>query len=417
MSILIVYHSACPDGFTAAAIAHYALEYLNKKQVEYYPITPNFKQSIHDIEAFCKKYANREILVFDVAFSKDQCRAMIETYGISLAIYDHHQSSYLELNGESYFHYDANESGASLAWKYFFPNIAVPDFVDNIRKKDLYIHRDDHQATCFTLYWNTVTNFRSTESFTNYMMLLQNPAYYQLCIKKGETMLQEEQKILNKIGSTSCKGKISVLGKNYAVCMVNSSDLISELGEHLSKDVDLVIVWRYAYDKSAKRYRYILSLRSQKIDVEDLAFKWVGGGGHPGAAGGAIDAFPPSLLEEKTPGTDTDTVEPTGLMTQSLIHNSIIPFVSRLHNRSVTIANRNLNSQLVLQHAMKQKNRPCDAHIVWYFNHTTWKYEVKVLSQMNQYHTQNFIKSFEPETTNFDIRSQIMHMVCKKKIL
>jgi nanoRNase/pAp phosphatase (c-di-AMP/oligoRNAs hydrolase) len=76
--------------------------------------------------------------------------------------------------------------------------------------------------------------------------------------------------------------------------VINTTELISEIGEALYTNLNIAFAVMYHFDKNGDMK---VSLRSNKTDVGKVA-KYFGGGGHAGAAGLILSADQaPSRLE------------------------------------------------------------------------------------------------------------------------
>lgn len=127
MRPLIIYHGGCPDGFCAAWVAHKALK-AEGRDAELWPA--RYADAPPNVEG-------REVYIVDFSYP----RALIEEMHAKaqfLQVIDHHQTAEKNLEGLDYCIFDMNESGASLTWKYFHPDLPNAWLVDYVRDRDLW---------------------------------------------------------------------------------------------------------------------------------------------------------------------------------------------------------------------------------------------------------------------------------------
>lgn len=120
---LVIYHGHCPDGFCAAWIARKALG-----EIDLHPVGPEGGAPPNVI--------GREVFVLDMAYDRATIEQM-HSDAASLVVLDHHATNQEKLAGLPYCTFDNDESGASLAWKHFFPEEPLPWLVQYVRDRDL----------------------------------------------------------------------------------------------------------------------------------------------------------------------------------------------------------------------------------------------------------------------------------------
>ena len=140
---LVIYHNSgdnfpCPDGLASAWIVYRLLQDLNIQDIPFigWTYSQNDRKEYPDL----KDYKN--ILVLDFSFPidfLDNC----QDESINIYIIDHHQG-FTErlLKSKSYnlsnLIFDESECGATLTWKYFYPGVEVPLFLQYIKDRDLF---------------------------------------------------------------------------------------------------------------------------------------------------------------------------------------------------------------------------------------------------------------------------------------
>ncbi len=273
---LATYHGYCADGATAAAI------FLRK-----YPdaiMIPVISKDDEDAKEEVIKHSKEvgEIYVLDNAYF---AKEYLET-GKRVNIIDHHvtnepvlQELSLEYKNLNVI-FDLKESGASLTWKYLFPNEDLPRFVWHIRDGDLWNMEDEHNTQLTVLY---------TTLFLDNLNKLQTLLHIPIeeIYEKAEPIFRYRDNIVNyylrnaqalhlRIGEHTVKA--------YNVASVR--DVISIVGNKLSEITKETVVLFKVFGN-----RVNLSFRSnEKVhgpSAAELA-TLLGGGGHKYAAGASI---------------------------------------------------------------------------------------------------------------------------------
>lgn len=284
----IIYHQVkkgvdCPDGVMAAAIcalAHPGAELIgdwyNSDRTLFNVITPR-----------------TEIIIVDFSYPAERLKRW-ESEGAKVTVIDHHAPKFPELEGFSGAILDANECGATLTWKHFFPDQPQPPILAHVRRRD--IGADG--------YYKAPENCRDSKAVTAKLSLNRSQAedpvaYLQEVLKygnheiwehlerPGEALLKEEERIAGAIAATAVESNLpSPVGVAcWKVCIEDPKNdrLVSQIGAAVCQAKgEGTICWIEASGG-------LNSLRSSGVDVSGYA-KALGGGGHHQAAG-----FPPRV--------------------------------------------------------------------------------------------------------------------------
>jgi len=136
----IIYHQVkkgidCPDGLAAAWVVHKANPGAEIIGCWY---------QCEDVDLPIFEKGDRAVIV-DFSFPAEILQGWSDA-GVEILLIDHHKtamehlgdvSSFSEhFNGEIKF--DMNECGATLAWKHFFPDKAIPLFLEYVKDRDLW---------------------------------------------------------------------------------------------------------------------------------------------------------------------------------------------------------------------------------------------------------------------------------------
>lgn len=269
----IIYHEikpgiACPDGIAAAWVAR-----------QKYPDAKLIGCTYGDVPEF--DLDDRTVIV-DFSFSID---VLNDWAAISeVVVIDHHKTAMADLSGFSGAVFDMEESGATLAWKTFFPDRPMPAWLRYVRDRDLWNFElqgseEIHEAAAFM--------GRSLRQIDFYCSLSEQELQ-ELLIPIGTKLLQPKRKRVQEIALTACAAE--KFGHNVAIVEIPADEarLTSDVCSLIYRDIlpDQDFVMAYYWDE--KNQEFNLSFRSFKygndFDVSAIA-RSIGGGGHRNAAG------------------------------------------------------------------------------------------------------------------------------------
>jgi len=288
----IIYHKKCIDGFSGFFV------FLKTKQWDpkpiVYPDVPSTKQIPPDIEG-------KNVISIDVAYSPNIVEE-ISKRANKYTFLDHHKTDIEEIRNieKNYSNlnviYDEKESGASLTWNSFFPNLEMPTFLKYVKDNDIgewkYKESLDFIAGLEVNY-KLDPELKILKQWDN---LLDNKKLLDL-VNTGKKYNEYKYFLINKTRPTikNFPSK-KFVDKNHQLlnrenryriglveCGCPSPSLV---GKHVMEnydDLDFCIIWRY----DLKSKKYFLSLRGSEkagVDVGEIA-KYFGGGGHKYASG------------------------------------------------------------------------------------------------------------------------------------
>lgn len=262
---LILYHKNCSDGMAAAFILWRAM----RGQGEFIPVQYNDKAPLPDV-------SGRDVYIVDFSFSREVLLEM-KSKAASLVVLDHHKTAEAELAGLDFAHFDMNESGATMTWRYMYNDRPIPLFFQYIKDRDLWLKQlpdSDAFAMGLRLYPMTF------EAWDGLVWRYDSVLRVDALIDEGKIILRYNQQSLDKISQAEAKGEIEMIDfEGYRVPCLNQSHLISEVGDALGAKYPFVVMY---FDTADKR---VFSLRSRgEVDVANIAKRY-GGGGHAAAAG------------------------------------------------------------------------------------------------------------------------------------
>jgi oligoribonuclease NrnB/cAMP/cGMP phosphodiesterase (DHH superfamily) len=279
---LVIYHGKCPDGFGAALAAWLYFG----GQGDYLGVTHG---KINDV-AELPDPTGRAVYILDFTFDEALMQALDER-AAKLVVLDHHKSAADKLGHFrcrcGALHFDLTQSGAMLAWKFFFPQRPVPDLVRYIQDRDLWTWAYPESAAFLSSLdlepedfarWAEIADF-SAEQVAEFCHrgAAMNEKFLSLCkdIAQGASPLtfNGQQGVM-----VNCPGAFT-----------------SEVGNMLSAACgSFALLWSVSKDGTVK-----VGLRAVPgFNAIPLA-EAMGGGGHPQACGFRMD---PERLPELLTG-------------------------------------------------------------------------------------------------------------------
>jgi len=269
---ICVYHKDCTDGTTAAAV--FLRKYPGART---FALQHDFTDADMDVILEAARDAEH-VFMIDIAIGyRDILNA-----GFPLTVLDHHIHIRDELemaapqDDKLTVVFDNELSGASLAWKYFFPEEEVPTFIEYIEDVDLWRlrHGDD------TLAVQAFASMRFNDP-DSMQELLEAPI--EQLLEEGHHLLDYihsvQKLLLSKIEPITLRiGEHAVPGYNI---IVYQSSLGHQLAEEQGKAVAL-----YTVEGKTVRFSF-RSEEGQNPTALELA-TILGGGGHDGISGAEI---------------------------------------------------------------------------------------------------------------------------------
>lgn len=269
---IILYHNACPDGWTAAYIAK-----MRYPEAELMPRD-------HGLEPPYKEVEGKDVLVVDFSWRTREQNDKMASLAKSFHILDHHRTAQAVLEGAPYVMFDMNRSGAGLTWdclfrKNWFSDIR-PWYVDYVEDRDLWRHQLPNSKEANAYIGTLPMTMEAWNSLSQTSI--------EQAVELGRGALAHIEHYVREAVKQAQSGVLNLKSKQYSVLLVNIPYLnVSEVGHALAQKVDVGIGW---FERGDGMIQF--SLRSiGDIDVSEIA-KAFGGGGHKNAAG-----FQFSLIE------------------------------------------------------------------------------------------------------------------------
>jgi uncharacterized protein len=262
--IVVVYHDQCRDGHGAA----YAAWKKFGDTASYVPLKAG---------ADAPTLIDKELYIVDFSFDFDTL-TKLRAENKSVVVIDHHLSAKDAVTAFPENIFDMEHSGATLAWRYFHPELPVPELL-------LYV--EDHDIWKFTLPENREFNAALGQypmTFKSWDALIRDlvdDSFRERFILNGRTISEFEDKHVENLLSY----REPVQFEGHTVYALNTSRTYrSILGHKLAElsQKDFGIAMGIVYYRNLGGVN--ISLRSEgDVDVSKIAQKY-DGGGHKHAA-------------------------------------------------------------------------------------------------------------------------------------
>jgi oligoribonuclease NrnB/cAMP/cGMP phosphodiesterase (DHH superfamily) len=259
---ICIYHGNCADGFTAAWVVRQAQGAEVEFFAGFYQTTP-------------PDVTGKIVYMVDFSYKKPVMEQLAKQ-ALKIIHIDHHDTAIKDLEGwcpenfEKFYSVENTESGAMLAWKYFYPNVAVPEFIKHIDDRDRWqfkLHGTrEIQANVFSYDY----------TFENWDMLVHQNLDEQ--IREGTAIERRMAKDVKELLGVVVR-RMNIAGYNVPVANV-PYQYGSDICHALAKNEPFAA---YYYDKPVGRE---FGLRSSEngVHVGKIAVQF-GGGGHEHASG------------------------------------------------------------------------------------------------------------------------------------
>ena len=264
---LVVYHSPCMDGFTAAWAC-----WLKHPDWEFVP-------GVHGAVIPTEKFEDRDVYFLDFSYKRPVMQKIVAAASL-VYVFDHHVSAKDDLAplyeiGSIVGRFDLNHSGAYLAWRFFHSGEDVPQFVKYVEDRDLWKFRyAETREVCDAI-------FSHDYSFQLWSSLREacddDDRLHQLVnegVAIGRKQAKDIAELLSQIKHRLFIDGISVPAANLPYMYA------SEAGHIMSEYAPFAATYYFDGDY----YKFSLRSSENGLDVSKVAAKF-GGGGHAHAAG------------------------------------------------------------------------------------------------------------------------------------
>lgn len=260
--MICIYHKNCADGFGAAWVVNQ--KYQNTDRIEFIPA--HYGDNPPDVKG-------QDVIIVDFSYPYEILEQM-EMDAKSILVIDHHKTAKQHLENMNYAIFDMNKCGAILTWQHFFRDKAPPLLLLYIQDGDLWNWELPQSREVSAALRSYPFDFEVWDEF------MEDNGVQSLMVE-GKAILRYQQQQVD--AALSHDYELVEIG-GYQVPCLNSTHLISEIGNELCKEHPFAACY---FDTVDKR---VFSLRSinEGMDVSEIA-KQYGGGGHRNAAGFTVD--------------------------------------------------------------------------------------------------------------------------------
>ncbi len=267
MTPLVLHHDQCRDGLVAA----WAAWRFFGDCADYMPA--RYGMPVPD------SAAGREVYLLDFSFKRPAMLALLAA-AEKVVVLDHHDSAEKELAGlqdvwsNAHIVFDMDRSGASLAWKHFFPGDAAPWLVSYAEDRDLWRFKLPRSREVNAAFASYPADFATCDWLVRAPNWNAPPAEL---ITEGTGIVRYQDMLI----ASHVKHARDIVLDGHRGLETNATVLNSEIAGKLAERADFGAVWREGDD--GRRY-WSLRSRDGGADVSAICVRR-GGGGHVRASG------------------------------------------------------------------------------------------------------------------------------------
>lgn len=266
MKPLVIYHSNCIDGFSAAWCFHHAAK---ETGIEMEFLPASYGQEPPDV-------AGRMVYIVDFSYPAEQLLAMAEVARL-VVVLDHHQSAQAALADLKHeglsVHFDMQRSGAGMAWDYLFSGEPRPRFLGFVEDRDLWRFSFPETRASHALLGSLPRTFAAWDE-----IMLGSPFQQTMALAQGTALMRlVEKQVEDAVRSTQ---RSAAIGGQIVPLANVPGFLASDAGHYMNEGVPFAAT----YFDTEQRRCFSLRSRPDGADVS-LVAKQYGGGGHKHAAG------------------------------------------------------------------------------------------------------------------------------------
>lgn len=280
--IVVIYHGNCPDGFFAALTIWSKIG--SRGNTEYLPSSLN--QQPPDVKG-------KIVFILDMAYSAKILLEMIDQ-AKDLLVIDHHKTNQEALASipDRYKLFDMQESGATLAWRYFRPTEPMPLIYRHIRDRDLWLKELPETDAIHTALDEILRDENGQFNFELALPYFDDTNLHDL-IAYGRSLSSYQDGLVKKALSTAYFCPVRIKGRKdlSIVAYINTTVLTSAIGAKCLEIYPFVDFCAcLSYDLTYGKTHVSLRSTDNREDVSLIA-KDHGGGGHRNASGCIINGL------------------------------------------------------------------------------------------------------------------------------
>jgi oligoribonuclease NrnB/cAMP/cGMP phosphodiesterase (DHH superfamily) len=263
--IIVIYHGNCIDGFTAAWVVR--LAHGKDESITYH--AGFYKDPPPDVKG-------KKVYIVDFSYKRPIMEQIVADAAEVIHI-DHHESAIRDMEGfksekfTSFYSPQNTQSGAMLAWHYFFVDTPVPEFIKYVDDRDRWRFRIPHSREV------NANIFSYEYTFENWDMIAEQDIEKQ--ILEGTAIERSNAKNVKELMGVVVR-RANIAGYNVPLANV-PYQYGSDICANLAKNEPFAA---YYYDKPTHREFGLRSDHASGINVAEIAEQF-GGGGHKTASG------------------------------------------------------------------------------------------------------------------------------------
>lgn len=274
---VILYHGGCPDGFGGA----YAAWKKFGDAAQYLPVRHQTPPP--------EGLEGADVYLVDFSYPKPILDEL-ESKVAKLTILDHHEGAREAVESVKHHVYDANRSGAGIAWSFFHPDTEVPLFLQYVQDGDLYRFNLPDSRAVLAYCYSKPFGF---EAWDELCTRLENPEALAEVVRFGTLFKEHGDALIRELVE---RAKL-VRFEGYEVYFTSTiSAFSSDLANVLARKKGPLALAVQARPDGLR-----VSLRGDgTVNVAELAQKY-GGNGHPNASAFSLkwgDPIPWEVIDE-----------------------------------------------------------------------------------------------------------------------
>ena len=279
--MIIIHHNKDLDGFSSGAVCE--LKYPNATLIGW-----DYKDEIPDFE----QLIGQDVIMIDISFPIEKIKVLSDI--CNLTIIDHHISFKKEMDElentnqglNIIYIYEDGVAACEIGWKYLFPCTKIPRAITLLGRYDTW-RKDEgnwnNETLPFQFYMRTVCI--SPETFpTEFFKTDTKLIDYGVMTGISILQYQKQQDLLNcqRYSFDSIVGGLSAICVNVTAFSSETCKSVYNPDKH-----DIMVGFSFT------GLKWIVSLRSDKPDIDvSVIAKARGGGGHKAAAGFEVNVVP-----------------------------------------------------------------------------------------------------------------------------
>jgi oligoribonuclease NrnB/cAMP/cGMP phosphodiesterase (DHH superfamily) len=277
---VVLYHGNCPDGFGGA----YAAWKKFGDSAEYISLSHLFPgpEAFHDAD----------LIFIDFCFKKEVMDQYVAA-ARSLVMLDHHEGIEDVVRSMPEYVYDANRSGASIAWEYFHPGVPMPNLLRYVEDDDLFRFAIPESRAVISYLAVQPHTFELWDAIA---ADLDNPEHAPAFMEK----LKAYREYFDMLVEYTASRAKPIMFEGHKVYMVTVNPLkpfVSAVGNSLRTKYPPFALLAHAFPGGMR-----ISMRGDgTVDLAKLAQKY-GGNGHPNSSAFSLnwgDPLPWTAIEEE----------------------------------------------------------------------------------------------------------------------